>query len=110
MLLLLILIIAFALQFFLPWWIVAPVSFGLAAWLGRSGGGAFGAGFLGIGLGWLFLSTFIHFQTEGILTNKVGQLFSLPQPAPLLLIITALIGGLVGGLSAWAGYCCRRLF
>lgn len=109
MLLLFILIIAFALQFFLPWWIVAPVSFGLAAWLGRSGGKAFGAGFAGIGLGWLLLSIFIHFRTEGILTNKVIQLFSLPHPA-LLLLITALIGGLVGGFSAWAGYCCRRLF
>jgi hypothetical protein len=109
MLLLLILIIAFALQFFLPWWIVAPVSFGLAAGLGRSGRGAFGAGFAGIGFGWLLLSAFIHFRTEGILTNKVGQLFSLPSPM-LLLLITALTGGLVGGLAAWAGYCCRRLF
>ncbi|RDC65008.1 hypothetical protein [Adhaeribacter pallidiroseus] len=109
MLLLLTLIIAFALQFFLPWWIVAPVSFGLAAWRGRNGWAAFGTGFLGIGLGWLLLSAFIHFRTAGILTNKVGQLFSLPNPT-LLLLITALIGGVVGGFSAWAGYCCRRLF
>ena len=109
MLVLLILIIAFALQFFLPWWIVAPVSFGLAAWQARGGWAAFGAGFLGIGCGWLLLSAFIHFRTEGILTHKVIQLFGLPSPV-LLLLITALIGGLVGGLSAWAGYCCRRLF
>ncbi len=108
MLLLLILVISFALQFFLPWWIIAPVSFGLSAWLGRTGGNAFWAGFAGIGLGWLLVSTFIHVRTEGILSDKIIKLFSLPHPS-LLLLITALIGGLVGGVSAWAGYNCRQL-
>ena len=108
MLFLVILIVAFVLQFFLPWWIIAPVSFGLAAWLSRKGKSAFWSGFAGIGLGWLIFSLFIHFRTEGILTVKVIQLFSLPHSS-LLLLVTGLIGGLVGGVSAWAGYCCRQL-
>lgn len=106
---LLILLLAFALQFFLPWWIIAPISFGLAAWLSRKGGAAFWSGFAGIGLGWLLLSTFIHFRTEGLLSDKVIQLFSLPHSL-LLILLTALVGALVGGVSAWAGFACRRLF
>ena len=109
MVFLLILIIAFALQFLFPWWVISPISFGLAAWLSKKGSAAFWSGFAGIGLGWLLLSTFIHFRTEGILSGKVIQLLKLPHSS-LLLLGTALIGGLVGGVSAWAGYSCRRLF
>ena len=109
MLFLLILTLAFLLQLFLPWWIIALVAFGSAAWRGRSSWQAFGAGFAGIAVGWLLLSAFIHVQTAGILTEKVAVLFSLPHSVWLLLI-TALVGGLVGGVAAWAGYSCRRLF
>lgn len=109
MLFLLILVVAFILQFFLPWWSIALLAFVISAWRSRSHWQAFGAGFGGIAVGWLFLSTFIHVRTEGILSGKVATLFSLPHSG-LLFLITALVGGLVGGLAAWAGYCCRRLF
>ena len=109
MLFLIILVVSFLLQLFLPWWIIAPVAFGCAAWRGRSNWRAFGAGFAGIAVGWLLLSAFIHVRTEGILTEKVAVLFSLPHSVWLLLI-TALVGGLVGGVAAWAGYSCRQLF
>jgi len=107
MLFLLILVLSLAAQFFLPWWIVAVIAFGLALWKARSAGGAFGAGFLGIGLGWLGMSLFIHLRTGAILTNKIAQLFSLPS-STLLLLITALVGGLVGGMAALSGYFCRK--
>ncbi|CAN5910822.1 hypothetical protein BH24BAC1_BH24BAC1_00730 [soil metagenome] len=109
MLFFLIFLVSLLLQFFLPWWIVAPVAFGLALWRGRSGWQAFGAGFGAVALGWLGASLVIHLRTEGILTAKVADLLTLPSPL-LLLALTALLGGLVGGLAALSGYFLRRAY
>jgi hypothetical protein len=106
MLLLLILALGLVAQFFLPWWIIALIAFGMALWRARTAGHAFLSGFLGIGLGWLGTSLFIHLRTEAILTAKVAQLFSLP--GGVLLVITALVGALVGGMAALSGYFCRK--
>ena len=107
MLLLLILTLGLIAQFFLPWWIIAPVAFGLAAWRASSAGQAFGAGFLGIGLGWLGASLLIHLRTGGILTARMAELLPLHSSAGLI-GITVLVGGLVGGLAALSGYLVRR--
>ena len=107
MLFLLIAILSLLLQLFLPWWTVAPVAFGLALWRGRSGWQAFGAGFGAVALVWLLASAFSHFRTGGILTEKVATLLTLPSPL-LLLLVTALIGGLVGGMAALTGYFFRQ--
>jgi hypothetical protein len=48
-------------------------------------------------------------QSEGILTERVALLFNLPSPV-LLIAITALIGGLVGGIAALSGFFFRQLF
>lgn len=109
MLFLLIFLVTLLLQFFLPWWIIAPVAFGLALWRGRSGWQAFGAGFGAVALGWLGASLITHLRTEGILTSKVAELLTLPSPL-LLLVLTAFLGGLVGGMAALAGYFFRRAY
>ncbi|MGV3586075.1 MAG: hypothetical protein ACO1OF_03645 [Adhaeribacter sp.] len=104
---LLLLVLSFALQWVLPWWILAVVAFVLAFWLAKKGNGAFLAGFGAIFLGWLGLSLFFHLRNDGILTSRVATLFTLPQPW-LLLLVTAVVGGLVGGLAALTGYFFRR--
>lgn len=103
------LVLSFALQWVLPWWILAVVAFALAFWLARRAGSAFWAGFGGVGLGWLGLSLFFHLRNDGLLTSRVATLFTLPQPW-LLLLITAVVGGLVGGVAALTGYFFRRAF
>jgi len=103
----LITILGFALQWVLPWWILAIVSFALAFWLARSAGEAFWAGFGGIALGWLGLSLFFHFRNDGILTSRIATLFTLPSPW-LLIFLTILLGGILGGLAALTGYFFRR--
>jgi hypothetical protein len=94
-------------QMLLPWWIIAPIAFVLAFWKAPSAGQAFLSGFAGIALGWLLVSVFIHFRTDGILTSRMVQLLPVRFPA-LLILLTATIGGLVGGLGALAGYCWKR--
>lgn len=97
-----------AFQLFLPWWVSALVAFALAFALAKNGLQAFVAGFAGIGLGWLLYSLFFHWRNAGLLTEKMGILFQLPQ-SWLLLPLGLLLGGLVGGTAALAGLYCRRL-
>ncbi len=109
LLIVLITVISFVLQLFLPWWIIAVVVWMLTFLLGDKWWKAFLAGFIGIALGWLAMSLFMHFRNDGLLTAKVATLLTLPSGA-ILIIVTALLGGLVGGFSGLAGYCSRRVF
>ena len=104
----LILVGGFILQLFLPWWMITPLCFALAAWRGLSGGRSFVAGFLGIGLGWLLLASWLSLRNEGLLAHRVAQLLPLGGQGWLLVVVTAVIGGLVGGLAALAGAWLRQ--
>lgn len=108
LLFLLILGLGALLQSLLPWWIITPLCFGLAAVLARSGGAAFGAGFLGIGLGWLVLAGWLNIQNHGLLAHRVAQLLPLGGNPWLLALVTAVVGGLVGGVAALAGAWARQ--
>lgn len=103
----LILVVSLVLQFFLPWWIVAPVAFGLAFWKSRSAGQAFLAGFGAVFVLWLVAALIPDFRNDHILSRKIAELLFVKYPA-LLVILTALIGGLAGGLAAWSGYFWKR--
>jgi hypothetical protein len=109
MLFLLIALLSFALQFFMPWWIIAIIAFGAAYWKAHSATTAFLSGFLAIVVVWVIKATFTHVQTEGILSARIAELFFLPSPI-LLIVITVLIGGLVGGMAALSGFFVKQLF
>lgn len=100
---LLILVLAAVAQFFLPWWVITPLCLLLAAWRGPTGGRAFLAGFLGVGVGWLLLAGWLHIQNDGLLSHRVAQLLPLGGQGWLLVLLTAVVGGLVGGLAALTG-------
>jgi len=106
---LLIAVIAWILGLFLPWWCLAFPCLILGGWLGKKGGSSFGYGFLGIGLLWLAQSLNIHIANEGILTGRIAELFHLPHPF-LVILLTAVTGGLAGGLCTMTGYFFREGF
>ena len=108
LLFLLILVVATAAQLVLPWWIITPICFGLAAWLGRAGGRSFLAGFAGVGLGWAAAAAWFNVQNDGLLAHRVAQLLPLGGSSWLLVLVTAILGGLVGGTAALAGSCLRQ--
>ncbi|QIL76290.1 hypothetical protein [Hymenobacter sp. HDW8] len=105
---LLILIVATAAQLVLPWWSITPIALVLAFVLGRRGWGAFLAGFAGVGLGWLALASWLNIQNEGHLSHRVAELIPLGGNGWLLVLVTAVLGGLVGGLAALAGVWLRQ--
>lgn len=105
---LLILVLATVVQLFLPWWVITPLCLGLAFFSSASAGQSFGAGFLGIGLGWLGLAGWLNMLNNGLLAHRVAQLLPLGGSSVALILVTAVVGGLVGGLAALAGTWTRQ--
>ena len=100
---------AYLMQLYLPWWSVVIASFLISLILSSKGLSSFFSGFLGIGLLWFFLAWQIDSATGSILTERVSNLFSLLN-CFLLVLITALVGGLDGGFGALAGSHLRSIF
>jgi hypothetical protein len=100
-----ILILGYLLELFLPWWSVA-----IAAALGglifntRSN---FGAGILAIGLLWMLKALITDAGSNVELADRVAMLLQVKQKS-LLLLVTFLLSGLVGGFAAMAGSALRR--
>jgi len=100
-------VLCLALQYFFPWWTLVIGAFAAGYWAGNKGFIAFLAGFLGVGLLWLITAMIIDTQTHSILTDKVAQMFPTKTPA-LLILLTALVGGLPGGFAGLTGAVMRK--
>lgn len=93
---------------FLPWWIIGAVA-AIAALVFRTNPVlSFLAGFLGIALLWGLYAGYLDEQNESILSSQLGQIFK-GLSSMGLIFTTALIGGLVGGLSAMSGSLLRKM-
>lgn len=103
--LILIILLAGVLELFLPWWSIAIAGFiGGALVHSRSN---FLAGFLGCGLLWLGMAIVIDSAAAAPLVERVAAIF-MGISKPSLFVITAIIGGLVGGFAAMAGGSLRK--
>ncbi len=101
-LLLLILVITPVAEYFFPWWMIALVPFSFALAMNIRGGVSFLAGFLGIAIFWYVVALRNDIPNKHLLSHRMSVLFKLHDYG-LFLIVTASIGGLIGGLSAWSG-------
>ena len=86
----------------LPWWSVAAVAFLVSLFVKQGAGRAFLMGFLGVATFWLIAALMRDIANQHILSMRMAVLFKLPNYGLFIALIT-LIGGLVGGLGAWAG-------
>ncbi len=102
--------LSFGLQLLLPWWIIVIVAFAVELFFGGKTSFSFFAGFYGIFIYWLIYAGIIDIQNDFILSNKIAQLFHLPQLPLLMALVTALIGGIVGGLGSLTGNIFRKMF
>jgi hypothetical protein len=96
-------LLSFIAGLYLPWWSIAIVAFLSALLMQPKIWVGFIAGFLGIFLLWAALSFWIDVNNESILSHKIAQLFPLGGSSVLLILVTAFVGGLVGGFAAMAG-------
>jgi len=72
-------------------------------------GRAFLSGFVGIFILWAFLAWWIDMKNQGILSKKMAELFHLGTSSILIILVTALIGALVGGFAAMGGSYLRSI-
>lgn len=110
MLFLIILILSFAGSYFLPWWAAAIIAFLAAMVIGGKPGKAFLSGFAALFVGWTILALMKSIPNDNILAGRVVQLFPLPNNWIWVLVVTAVIGGIAGGMSALSGALLRRAF
>ena len=93
-----------------PWWgMILLALLVQVVFVNRTTGWAFLEGFLGVGLCWLLVSLYKYGMSDGLLTKRMAGLFHLPSPL-LLLFVTVVIGGLMGGLGGATGYSLRQGF
>jgi hypothetical protein len=109
MLFIIILILSLIVGFITPWWAVAIIAFVVALYAGKTPLQAFWSGFLAIFIVWVVLILFKSVPNNHLLASRVAVLFHLPGWT-VLIFITGLIGGLVGGMSAMSGVLVRRSF
>ena len=88
---------------YFPWWCIAIAAFLAALLVPQFAGKAFLAGFLGVFILWAFLAWWIDMKNQGILSKKVAEIFPLGGSSVLIILVTAIIGALVGGLAAMSG-------
>jgi cbb3-type cytochrome oxidase subunit 1 len=97
-----ILVVAFLLNLFLPWWSIALPGLVFGYLFNKKGGASFGWGFLALFLLWGGQSLYIHFANHAILSTRIAEMLSVGSPF-VVVLITATIGGLVSGLATLTG-------
>ena len=87
----------------LEWWSIAVVAFLVALLIPQLLVRSFVSGFLGIFILWAIIAFWINNENGGRLAKEIAELFKLGGSPVLLVLVTAFIGGLVGGFAAVAG-------
>ncbi len=103
---LVIIVLGYMLELFLPWWGIAVAAFAGGVLVTTQSN--FLAGFIGIGLLWASKALLTDLTTNVELADRVARIFMLNNKA-LLLLVTFAISGLVGGFAAMSGGALRRL-
>lgn len=86
-----------------PWWSVAIVAFAVALFIKQRYGLGFLSGFLGVFLCWGILAFWIDVKNNHILSQKMAQVLPLGGSSVVLILVTALVGAVVGGFAAMSG-------
>ena len=84
---------------FFPWWSIIFIPFILGLIFDDNYISHFLSGFIGVSVSWFFLLLGMEYQTEAILSSKIIQILNI-NSTNTLIIISAVIGGIVSGLSS----------
>src|ERR1700749_728873 len=93
---------------YLPWWSIAIAAFVSVLVIPLASGRAFLAGFSGVFLLWFLLALWIDVKNQHILSGKIAEIFHLGASSFAIILITAFIGALVGGLGGLTGSYLRK--
>jgi hypothetical protein len=102
-------LLSFAIGLFasLPWWSFAICAFIVGMAVHQKAWKAFFSAFLGLAILWGALATYYDIRNEHLLSGKIATLLSVGSSA-VLILVTALVGGLVAGFAALTGSFLRK--
>jgi len=109
MLFIIILILTLIAGFITPWWVAAIIAFVAGVYAGRKPGRSFWAGFFAVCIAWVVLMLVKSLPNNHVLASRVAVMLHLPGWT-VLIIVTAIIGGLVGGMAAMSGVLVKQAF
>ena len=97
-------LLAFTIGLFeLPWWSFAITTFIIFASIPQKAGKSFIAAFATLFILWAVISLKIDLDNEHLLSKKVAGILPLKGNYILLILITAIVGGLVAGMAGLTG-------
>jgi len=101
--------LSFTACLYFPWWSIAIICFLVSVLIHQKAGLAFLSGFLAMFLLWGGLSLWISYNNNHILAHRISQLIIKKDDPYMLVLVTGLIGALVGGLAAISGSYTRKV-
>lgn len=96
-------VLAIVLSAFLPWWAIMVAGLLSGAIVRLRNVAAFFVPFLAISLFWIVYAYMLSSANDFTLATKIATLLKLNGNVVLLLIVTGIVGGLAGGISALLG-------
>jgi hypothetical protein len=100
-------ILVLVLSWILPWWGFAAICFLLGHKM-KSAFSAFSNAFVAVFCVWGIVAYIENTQSQGLMAQKMSALFSVPHPM-LMIVLTAVLGGLLAGLWCASGYYLHKL-
>jgi len=89
-------------KWLLPWWVILPIGL-FTGFMGKAKAGqAFLAGFLAVFVLWFGYATFLYIGNNELMAHKISKLLKVPS-GDIILYITGIIGGILGGFSVMTG-------
>lgn len=103
-----VLLVSFGLQLFLPWWIIIVVSFAVCGFIGKTKSISFWEPFFAIAVLWLGMALYKSHPNGHVLAGRIAEMFGV-KLWYVVLVITVLLGGLTAGISGLCGHYFRIL-
>ena len=101
-------LLGFSLGLYFPWWTVALSGFAVHYFLFQKPLISFASGFLGIFILWGLITMMRSIANDHILAHRISLMILKKDNPNLLIALSALIGGLAGGMGALCGSLLRK--
>lgn len=101
-------LMAFVAGLYLPWWSVALAAFVVALVIRQRSFTSWLSGFSGVFILWAVLAQWIDLKNQHLLSQKIATILPLNGSSVLLVLITALLGAIVGGMGALSASYLRK--
>ena len=96
-------VLAYVLSLFLPWWSVMTAALATSLFISLKKAAVFFVPFLAIIIFWFVLSYFLSSGNDFTLAKRIAVLLPLNGNPYLLMLVTAIVGGLAAGIAAIFG-------